>query len=65
MSESFPVSMLRRLARERGVRVEFIDGLQPWAIRKRAGDPPMRTLPDREAVDAFLHTLPKVPAIRH
>jgi len=65
MSDTVAVPVLRRMARERGVRLDFIDGPTPWAIRRRAGDPVMARLRDRESVRDYLHGLPQVPGVRY
>ena len=59
------VPFLRRRAREKGLRLDYSDCPPPWQLRKRAGEPPVAKLHDREAVLRYLDQLPNAPRVRY
>ena len=61
----FSVAFLKRRAREKGLRLEYSDCPPPWQLRKRAGEPPVARLGDREAVLRYLDQLPPAPRVRY
>ena len=65
MADPFSMTVLRRMARERGVRVDFQTGTAPYSVRQRAGAPAMAAFRDRENVRDYLHTLPKKAQVRY
>ena len=65
MADPYSMTVLRRMARERGVKVDFQQGTAPYAVRQRAGAPAMKSFRDREGARDFLHTLPKKPMVRY
>ena len=65
MADPFSMTVLRRMARERGVRVDFQTGTAPYSVRQRAGAPAMKSFRDREQAVNFLHTLPKKAQVRY
>ena len=65
MADPYSMTVLRRMARERGVRVDFQTGTAPYSVRQRAGAPAMKSFRDREQAVNFLHTLPKKAQVRY
>ena len=65
MADPYSMTVLRRMARERGVRVDYQDGTSPYSVRQRAGAPAMKSFRDREQAVNFLHTLPKKAQVRY
>ena len=65
MADPYSMTVLRRMARERGVRVDYQDGTSPYSVRQRAGAPPLAVFRDREGARDFLHTLPKKAQVRY
>jgi hypothetical protein len=65
MADPYGMDVLRRLARERGVRVDFQTGTAPYSVRQRAGAPAIAAFRDREQAVNFLHTLPKKAQTRY
>jgi hypothetical protein len=65
MADPYSMTVLRRMARERGVRVDYQQGTAPYAVRHRAGAPALAAFRDREGARDFLHTLPKKAQVRY
>jgi hypothetical protein len=59
------VPFLKRRAREKGLQLVYSDCPPPWQLRKRAGEPPVAKLQDREAVLRYLDQLPPAPRVRY